>query len=137
VGRIAAGLYARRAGVDLIVVWSLILALSGAAVLWLNAAPIANLIAVTLVGFAIAPIFPAMMSGTSRRVGVEYAANTIGMQMAAAGLGVAVLPSLVGILARRVSLEAIPVCLIVLLAGVLGVYGVTRRTTANDLVPQE
>jgi fucose permease len=113
--------------VNFIVVCSLIIALAGAVLLWLNPIPMANLIATALVGFAIAPIFPAMMSGTSSRVGVEYAANTIGMQMAAAGLGVALLPSLVGVLARRVSLEAIPVCLIVLLSGVLGVYGLTVK----------
>jgi fucose permease len=127
VGRVVAGLYAGRAGVNFIVVCSLIIALAGAILLWLNPIPMANLIATALVGFAIAPIFPAMMSGTSRRVGVEYAANTIGVQMAAAGLGVALLPSLVGVLARRVSLEAIPVCLIVLLSGVLGVYGLTVK----------
>jgi fucose permease len=127
VGRVIAGLYTRRVGVNFIVVCSLVIALAGAVLLWLNPTPIANLIATGLVGFAIAPIFPAMVSGTSQRVGEEYAVNTIGMQVAAGGLGVAVLPSVVGILARRVSLEAIPVCLIVMLSGVLGVYGLTLK----------
>jgi len=34
---------------------------------------------VALIGLSIAPIFPAMMSGTRTRVGDHYAANTIGM----------------------------------------------------------
>jgi fucose permease len=122
VGRVVAGLYAKRAGVNFMVLSSLIMALLGTVLLWWNPAHVANLIAVALIGFAIAPIFPALTSGTSQRVGVRFAANTIGMQMAAGSLGVAIIPGCVGILARRVSLEMIPVCLIVLFAGLLGLY---------------
>jgi fucose permease len=86
VGRILAGLYAKRVGVNRLVLGGLIAALLGAVLLWWNPANVANLIAVPLIGFAIAPIFPALVSGTSQRVGVHYAANTIGMQMAAGGL---------------------------------------------------
>jgi fucose permease len=80
-----------------------------------------------LIGFAIAPIFPALISGTSQRVGAPNAANTIGMQMAASGLGTAVIPSLVGILARRASLEVIPVCLVVLYTGLFGLYALAVK----------
>jgi hypothetical protein len=62
------------------------------------------------------------MSGTSRRVGVHFTANTIGMQMAASGLGTAIIPSLVGVLARQISLEVVPVCLVILFAGLFGAY---------------
>lgn len=126
VGRVVAGLYAKRAGVNLIVLGSLAAAWLGTGLLWRNPAPVANLLAVAWIGFAIAPIFPALTSGTSRRVGVHLAANTIGMQMAAAGLGAAIIPSLVGVLARRVSLEVIPVCLMVLFAGLLGLYALAK-----------
>jgi fucose permease len=71
---------------------------------------------VTLIGFAIAPVFAALVSGTSRRVEAHFAANTIGMQMSAAGLGGAAVPSLIGVLARLFSLEAIPLSLVVLFA---------------------
>lgn len=128
VGRVVAGLYAKRAGVNLLVLGSLIAALLGAVLLWWNPANVANLIAVALIGLAIAPIFPALMSGTSQRVGVHDAANTIGMQMAAGGLGIAVIPSLVGILARQVSLEVIPVCLMVLFIGLLGLYALAVKS---------
>jgi hypothetical protein len=63
-----------------------------------------------------------LISGTRQRVGAPNAANTIGMQMAASGLGTAVIPSLVGVFARRTSLEVIPVCLVVLFTGLLGLY---------------
>ena len=131
VGRVLAGLYARRVGVNLLVLGSLVAALLGAVLLWWNPTNMANLIAVALIGFAIAPIFPALMSGTSQRVGVHYAANTIGMQMAAGGLGLAIIPSLVGILARQVSLEVIPVCLIVLFTVLLGLFALAVKSGSN------
>ncbi len=128
VGRVLAGLYAKRVGVNRLVQGGLIVALLGAVLLWWNPANVANLIAVPLIGFAIAPIFPALISGTSQRVGMRYAANTIGMQMAASGLGTALIPSLVGILARRVSLEIIPVCTTVLFAGLLGLFALAVKS---------
>ncbi len=121
-GRILAGLYAKRLGVNLLVQASLGFALFGAVLLWLNPFPMANLAAVTLVGFAIAPIFPALISGTSRRVGARYAANTIGMQMAVTGLGGSLIPSLIGVLAGRLSLEVVPISLVLLFATLIILY---------------
>jgi fucose permease len=100
--------------------------------LWWNPVNAANLISIPLIGFAIAPIFPALISGTSQRVGANNAANTIGVQMAASGLGTAVIPSLVGILARRASLEVIPVCLMVLYTGLLGLYALAVKFGVKD-----
>lgn len=122
VGRVIAGLYARRVGVNLIVQGSLVGALLGTALLVWNPSAVANVIAVAVIGFSIAPIFPALTSGTSRRVGAHFAANTIGMQMAATGLGIAVIPSILGVLARRYTLEVIPICLAVIFATLLGLY---------------
>jgi fucose permease len=127
IGRVVAGLYAKRVGVHVLVFGGLAGALLGAVLLAWNPSEAANLLAVALIGFAIAPIFPAFMSGTSQRVGVHFAANTIGMQMAATGLGTAVIPSLVGVLARQVSLEVIPICMVVVFAGLFGLYMVTVR----------
>jgi fucose permease len=128
VGRAMAGLYAKRVGVATLVRVSLIAALVGAVLMWWNPAAWTNAMAVALIGLAIAPVFPALMSGTSQLVGVHFAANTIGMQMAAGALGAAVIPSVVGILARRSSLEVVPVCLVVLFAGLLGLSAVAARS---------
>lgn len=121
-GRILAGLYAQRLGIHTLVQGGLVLALLGALLLWWHPFELANLLAVGLIGVAVAPIFPAMMSGTSQRVGANFAANTIGMQMAATGLGTATIPSLIGVLARQFSLEVIPVCLVVVFTLLLGAY---------------
>jgi fucose permease len=122
IGRIVAGLFARWIGVNKLVLGGLAGALLGAGLLIWNPSESANVIAVAVIGFSIAPIFPAMMSGTRTRVGDYFAANTIGMQMAATGFGAAVIPSLMGVLARQVSLEIIPVCLLVVYAGLSGFY---------------
>ena len=98
------------------------LALFSAVLLWWNPFPWTNVLAVALVGIAVAPVFPALMSATRERVGARFAANTIGMQITAAGLGTMVVPGLLGVLARRFSLEIIPVCQVVIFLGLLGLY---------------
>lgn len=121
-GRILAGIYAKRLGSRALVRLSLLAALAGAALLWWNPVDWAGLLGVAIVGLAIAPVFPALVSGTSARVGARHAANTIGMQIGAAGFGSAVLPGLAGSLARHTSLEAIPVYLMVLIVVLLGLH---------------
>ncbi len=127
IGRVVAGLFAKRAGVNLLVTGGLLGALLGAVLLVWNPSQAINLLAVGLIGFSIAPIFPAMMSGTSQRVGEHFAANTIGMQMAATGLGTALIPGLMGVFAQKISLEIIPVCLLIVYAGLFGLYMLAVR----------
>lgn len=122
IGRIVAGMIANRAGVNRLVFGGLVGALLGVLLLIWNPGEIANVVAVGLIGLSIAPIFPAMMSGTRTRVGDRHAANTIGMQMTATGFGTAVIPSLMGVLAKQISLEVIPICLLAVYAGLFGSY---------------
>jgi fucose permease len=131
IGRVMAGLYAKRVGVNLMVFGGLAGAFCGALLLIWNPSQSANLLAVAVIGFSIAPIFPALMSGTSQRVGAHFAANTIGLQMAATGLGSAVIPSLVGVLARQASLEIVPICMAVVFAGLFGFYSLTVKSSAK------
>ena len=131
VGRVVAGLFAKRIGINSLVLGGLVGALLGALLLIWNPFQAASLLAVALVGFSIAPIFPALMSGTTQRVGAHFAANTIGMQMAAAGLGTVLIPSLLGVLARQISLEVIPIGVVLVFAGLLGLYLLTLRTGAK------
>lgn len=122
VGRIVAGLIAKHIGVNRLVLYGLVAAFLGAVLLWWNPVTIISLSSVTLIGFAIAPIFPALVSGTSARVGSRFAVNSIGLQMAAGALGAAAIPSIIGILARRISLEVIPVCLMILFIVLVGLH---------------
>jgi fucose permease len=132
IGRVMAGLLTRRFGNANLLKAGFAVALSGALLLWWNPFPQASIIAVSLIGFALAPIFPALVSGTQARVGEHHAANTIGMQIASAGLGAAIVPSLAGVLAQNISLEAIPVylvCVFVLLIGIYVIVSRPRRVT--------
>ncbi|GAB4553748.1 MAG: hypothetical protein Fur0016_11720 [Anaerolineales bacterium] len=131
VGRMVAGVFAKRMGVNLLVTGGVVGALLGSLLLAWNPFPAANLLAVALVGFSIAPIFPAMMSGTSQRVGARFAANTIGMQMASAGLGTVFITSLVGVLACQVSLEVVSIALVVVFTALLGFYTLSRHAASS------
>jgi fucose permease len=127
IGRVLAGLYAKRLGIHSLVQGGLSGAILGAALLWWNPFSAASVVGVALIGFSIAPIFPSLVSGTSQRVDEHDAANTIGMQMSAAGLGAAAVPSLAGVLARQVSLEVIPVCLLILFLSLFGLYRLSTK----------
>jgi fucose permease len=122
IGRVLAGLIANRIGGRKLVTGSLLLALLGALLLWWNPSNTISLLGVVLLGFAIAPIFPALVSLTRDRVGSKHAANTIGIQISAAGLGGSLMSALAGVLARRLSLEIIPVYMVILISTLLCIF---------------
>lgn len=124
-GRILAGLSARRLGVHSLLVGGMALAATGSMLLWWNPFPTASILSVSMIGFALAPIFPGLVSLTSLRVGDQHAINTIGMQMSAAGLGFALIPGLAGVLAQNFSLEVIPIFLTALLFSLILLYALT------------
>ncbi|MEM7019451.1 MAG: MFS transporter [Pseudomonadota bacterium] len=132
IGRIMAGVFANRIGSSKLVLGGLIGALLGTGLLIWNMSETANLLAVAIVGLSIAPLFPAMMSGTEARVGAHYAANTIGIQMAATGLGGASIPALMGVLASQNSLEIIPVCLLIVYVGLFSTYLISLKMRTTD-----
>ena len=126
-GRVLGALYAHRIRLDALLTGAMLLALAGALLVWVNSLPVVGVIGVFLVGFALSPIFPGLVSSTRQRVGERHAANAIGIQMAAANLGIILLPALAGVLAQRISLEIIPVMLAVSLVGLLVVYRFSTR----------
>jgi fucose permease len=106
VGRIAAGFVVERVGNVRIVRGATILAALGAASFGTQALPNgAGAAGLVLVGLAIAPIYPALMSETPQRNG-EAAAHAVGFQVSAATAGAVTLPALGGLLAEALGLEA-------------------------------
>jgi fucose permease len=132
IGRVLAGLYTHRIRLNTMLYSALVLALIGAFLFWWNPIAIVGVAGVFIVGFAMAPIFPGLVSSTSRRVGQRHAGNTIGIQMSAAGLGGALLPSLAGLLAQRISLETIPVMLSISLLGLLILFLFSIRLKVTE-----
>ena len=82
-------------------------ALSAALLLFPNSR-LLGLLSLVLVGVAQAPIFATLISLMPNLVGREHASNAIGYVVGAAGVGVALLPTIAGVLAERFTLEAIP-----------------------------
>jgi fucose permease len=78
---------AHRVRLDTLMISAMSLALAGSILFWWNPLPLAEVLGVFVVGFAMAPVFPGLISSTSQRVGEHHAANTIDIQMSAAGLG--------------------------------------------------
>jgi len=108
IGRVLAALMVKQLkGIRLLNI-SFLAAIAGSILLWWNPFSSSSILAVTIIGFALAPIFPSLITNTSARVGDHHAANTIGMQISACGVGAAIIPSLAGVIAENYSLEAIP-----------------------------
>ncbi len=128
VGRISAGIYTQRISRMKLILGSLLFALCATAILALNINTPVNLAAVTIIGLAIAPILPALISGTEERVGSDHTANTIGYQIAAMGIGGAAIPSITGVIAQHFSLEAIPVFMMILIVILMASYPLSLKT---------
>ena len=62
---------------------------------------------VVLAGCACGPIFPMLVATTPARLGGAHAANAVGFQIAAASLGLAVLPGAIGVAAEAFGIELI------------------------------
>ncbi|MCE9667617.1 MFS transporter [Myxococcus stipitatus] len=67
-----------------------------------------SVLGLPLLSFSLASIYPGLMTETPRRVGQHLAAHAVGFQVSAATLGVAVMPSLAGLVSERIGLGAIP-----------------------------
>jgi hypothetical protein len=79
----------------------------GAILLWLNMTSMLSFVGLALIGLALAPIFPSLIATTPERLGSAHTANGVGLQIAAAVLGQALLPGMMGMLARHLGLEIV------------------------------
>ncbi|HLM48362.1 MAG TPA: MFS transporter, partial [Myxococcaceae bacterium] len=107
---------------------STVAAIAGSLLVVIPQAPAA--LGLAVLGFALAPIFPGLMTETPRRIGVDAAAHAVGFQVSAATVGVAVVPSVAGLLGAWFGLAAIPP-LVVLCAVVLLVLHEVLVATAD------
>jgi len=99
----------------------------GALLFWLEPTRLLSLVGLVMIGFFLAPIFASLISLTPARVGVAHADSAIGFQIAAAGLGGAVLTGLVGIVARALGLWVVGASLLFFALLLLGLYEVLLR----------
>jgi fucose permease len=114
IGRILFGIAARYASSVSLLRASMLGAAWGAVLIWWNPSDGLSFMGLAIMGFSLAPIFPLSISNTPKQLGPAHAANAIGLQVAAASLGLAALPGLGGVLAENLGLESIGPFLVVL-----------------------
>jgi len=132
-GRVVFGFVSEQFGLDRLVRWSMSVALVGAALLAWNPAGWSAVVALAIIGFGLASIYPCLMTRTAQRLGPGMAAHAIGFQVSAAILGGAALPSATGFLAQRVGLEVVTSATLAMAAVLWGLHEVlVRRTPASE-----
>lgn len=106
-GRLILGKVVDKSDAALVLRLCILCVIVGAGLIWWHLTDTLSFLGLALIGVAEGPIFPSLVSGTSRRVAAGHVDNAIGFEVTAASLGVAALSSLAGILAARRSLEVI------------------------------
>lgn len=107
IGRMLFGVYMPKGSVLTLLRLCMLASAAGALLWWWNPAPIVGLAGLVVLGFAQAPLFPVLISQTPKQVGLAHAQNAIGVQVAGAGIGIAVLPGIAGFLSARFGLETV------------------------------
>jgi fucose permease len=108
VGRLLLGVVVERIGIDRLLRLCTFVVILGAITFALATGGALSSLGLVLMGLALAPLFPCLMSRTPQRLGVEYAAHAIGFQVSAATLGGAALPGLTGLAAEHLGLTCVP-----------------------------
>lgn len=101
---------------------------AGALAIWMQAGTVVTFGGVLLAGVACGPIFPTLVGLTPVRVGKAHTGNAVGFQIAAAAIGLSVLPALVGLVADAVGVEAIASAILLLSVLLVVVYRWWART---------
>jgi fucose permease len=130
-GRIVAGFVIARVGTVRLVRLGTVFALVGAVLFAAPFfAPLVNAFGLALVGAALAPIYPGLMSETPRRTAAA-AAHAVGFQVSAATAGMVALPALGGWLADRAGLDATAALIVFCALGVLALNEWLTRVTRH------
>jgi fucose permease len=126
-GRILFGAVVQRVSPVALLRWCMAGAAIGAALIWRTGADWVTVGGLALLGFALAPQFPLLISATPRYLGPRHATNGVGFQVAAASLGGALLPGLVGILAQQRGLGVLGPFLVVVVLLMAGLFELLAR----------
>ncbi len=121
-GRLVFGFVADRVPLVQTIRICMLVIVFGAVLVWQDSILILNSIGLAIMGFALAPIFPLLISDTPKRLGPGHANNAIGFQVSAASFGIGILPGLAGILTEQFSLEIIGPYLVVVSILLLLIY---------------
>ncbi|MBM7844413.1 MFS transporter [Herpetosiphon giganteus] len=127
VGRLLSGVIVGRMSVVSLLRLSMLVAIIGVVLFWLNLAPWLTVIGIALLGLALAPMFPSFIALTPARMGPRHSANTIGFQIAAATLGGASIASSFGLFADWMGIEVLGTYLFVVALAMALIFEALNR----------
>ncbi|MGH2686957.1 MAG: MFS transporter, partial [Actinomycetota bacterium] len=107
--------------------WSTVGACVATSLLWWDPVRAVGPIALVVLGFCLAAVFPTLVSLTPVRLGQRRASAVIGYQLAAGGLGGGALPALAGVVAGGISLAALPPFLFLVAAAMFAMNGLASQ----------
>ncbi|MDN3016856.1 MFS transporter [Paenibacillus sp. BSR1-1] len=108
IGRFITGFVTLKIGNRTLIRMGQLLALIGAALLFLPLPSTFSLVGFIMVGLGLAPIFPCMLHETPKRFGQEHSQTIMGYQMAVAYTGSTFLPPLLGFIAAHSTIGIFP-----------------------------
>lgn len=115
--------------------WSSVATVFWLFVFWVSPAPAIAVIALIVAGFSHGPIFPLEILLTPRRFGTGHTANVVGFEIAAANIGGAVLPALIGVLVAQWDLGVVPPALSLFSVALVVCIEMLRRSAVAPAVP--
>ncbi|MFP4637529.1 MAG: MFS transporter [Spirochaetaceae bacterium] len=129
-GRVVFGWIAERFTAAFLLRVTSLTAIGGVLLLWLGRPPFLGAVALAVLGFSLAPMFPLLIGETPRRVGVRRSDHAVGLQIAASNIGAVSLVGLAGTLVESMGLEVIGAALLVNVLLFAAVNEVMTRVTA-------
>lgn len=127
VGRFGFGSLATAARLVSLLRLSLLAIALGAALVALDLGDAATCMGLILCGLAMAPIYPSLIATTPARLGATHTGNAVGFQVAAAVLGAALLPTIVGVVVGWRGLEVVGPSMLGLALALLVLHEVLQR----------
>jgi fucose permease len=127
IGRILFGFLVQRVAPTTLLRWCMAGAVLSALLIWINSASWLTFGGIALLGLTLAPQFPLLISATPHYLGPQHGTNGVGFQVAAGSLGGALLPSLVGVLARAQGIEVLGPFLFVVIVTMTTLFKILAR----------
>lgn len=108
------------------------LILSGILLLLLPLGGMAGLAGLIIIGLGCAPIYPSIIHSTPDHFGAENSQAVIGVQMAAAYVGILVMPPVFGLIANHISASILPLYLLAILLMMAVMHEKLLKRTVQD-----
>jgi fucose permease len=116
IGRFIAGFISLKLNNSQMIRSGSLIVLAGTLLILFSTANTILMFSFVLVGLGLSPIFPAMIHETPKRFGSQHSEVIIGYQMAFAYIGIALLPPLLGVAIKNISIQVFPYFLVVFIA---------------------